>query len=131
MLGVELDWPTIGVTKKRLFGRVDISALSPGASRPVIHDGETLGVALLGKTGTARPLYVSPGHRVNVDSAADVVARLLAGRRLPVPIYWADRLSRAAARGGVWGSGDRYARGLVCEAASGPTTPGGSFRDHR
>ena len=40
----------------------------------------------------------SHGHRVSVAFAEDMVRRLLLGHRLPEPLYWADRLSREAAR---------------------------------
>ena len=53
-----------------------------------------VGAALRPTSGSRRPLFVSPGHRVDVPFAEGVVRRLLLGRRLPEPLYWADRLSR-------------------------------------
>jgi deoxyribonuclease V len=52
----------------------------------------------LGPRGTSKRLiYISPGHQVDVAGAVAITRRLLRGRRLPEPIYWADRLSRQAA----------------------------------
>jgi len=98
-LGVVARLPTIGVTKKRLCGRVDLEGLEPEESRPVVFEGRPLGVALRPTSGSRRPIFVSPGHRVDLAFAELVVRRLLVGRRLPEPLYWADRLSRAAGRG--------------------------------
>ncbi len=99
MFGVLIDWPTIGVTKKRLFGRRDRD-VAPGAGQiaAICEDGEQLGWAVWPTTGSERPLYVSPGQRVDLATCRDVVLDCLGERRLPEPIYWADRLSRQAAR---------------------------------
>jgi deoxyribonuclease V len=97
-LGVVADLPTIGITKKRLFGRMKSADLEPGMPMPLLDGRRNLGAALLPHTGTARPMYVSPGHLVSVKAAVAVASRLLLRRRNPEPIYWADRLSRQAAR---------------------------------
>lgn len=98
-LGVTIDRPTIGVTKKLLTGRVDTKGLSLGESRPIADGDEILGAALRACATSEQVLYVSPGNRVDVRYAQRVVSRVLLGRRLPEPLYWADRLSRATARG--------------------------------
>jgi deoxyribonuclease V len=99
-LGVTVSVATVGVTKKLLCGRAEIAELEPGQSCPVIHEERVAGVALRGTSGSRRPLYVSPGHRVDVAFAEGLVRQLLTGRRLPEPIYWADRLSREAIKKG-------------------------------
>ncbi len=93
--GVVASVPTIGVTKKILCGRVDLEEIRPLEGRPVVHRGKTLGVAIRPTAGSRRPIFVSPGHRVNLAMAETVIRRLLLGRRLPEPLYWADRLSRS------------------------------------
>jgi deoxyribonuclease V len=95
-LGVAASLPTVGVTKKLLCGQVDIEAMTPGESRPVIFEEQLLGVALRPTAGSHRPIFISPGHRVDLEFCERLVRRLLLGRRLPEPIYWADRLSRSA-----------------------------------
>jgi deoxyribonuclease V len=97
-LGVVAARPTIGVTKKLLFGKADIGQMAPLESRPVTDEGRPIGTALRPTAGSRRPIFISPGHRVSVAFAEDIVRRLLLGHRLPEPLYWADRLSRAAAR---------------------------------
>ena len=77
-------WPIsrpIGVTKKLLCGRVDIEGMKPLESRPVVLDERPIGVAIRPTAGSHRPIFVSPGHRVDVALAEAVVRRLL--RRPP------------------------------------------------
>jgi deoxyribonuclease V len=93
-LGVVASLATVGVTKKLLCGRVDMRDMAPGESRPVVHEDELTGVALRPTAGSLRPIFISPGHRMDVTSCEQLVRRLLTGRRLPEPIYWADRFSR-------------------------------------
>lgn len=98
MLGYDSKLTTIGVTKKHLAGTVDRNRMRPGDSRPVVMDGEVRGYALLPGSGTDKPLYVSPGTGIDPRTALDVITQCLLGRRLPEPIYWADRISRSHAR---------------------------------
>ena len=107
---------TVGVTKKLLCGQVDIKEMRPGESRPVVHQERLIGVALRPTAGSLRPIFISPGHRVDVDFCERLVRQLLTGRRLPEPIYWADRLSRRVGRP-RWQSRHAQTRG------HGPTDP--------
>jgi len=99
-LGVVASLPTVGVIKKLLCGRVDIEGMRPQESRPVLQDGQLAAVALRPTAGSRRPIFVSPGHRLDVAYSERLVRTLLCGHRLPEPLYWADRLSRKAARCG-------------------------------
>jgi deoxyribonuclease V len=99
--GVAAGLPTVGVTKKLLVGQVAIDGLRPRQSRPVVHDGRVIGAAVRPTSGSRRPIFVSPGHRVDVEFAERLVRLSLLGRRLPEPLYWADRLSREAGRAGT------------------------------
>jgi deoxyribonuclease V len=53
-----------------------------------------IGISLRPTAGSARPIFISPGHRVDLPFCEQLVRRFLTGRRLPEPIYWADRLSK-------------------------------------
>ena len=97
-LGIVANIPTIGVTKKLLCGHVDLREMQPGEMRPVVMDGDRVGVALRHRQTSKRPLFISPGHRIDVDTAAQLVCHLSESRPLPEPIYWADRLSRREAK---------------------------------
>ena len=100
MLGLAAQAVTIGITKKRLVGSFGEQPFCEGPTE-ILQNGEVCGFALRPKTGSARPLYVSPGHQVSPSDALVIVQRTLRNRRLPDPIYWADRISRSAARS--WG----------------------------
>lgn len=93
-LGVAASLATIGVTKKLLCGQVELEGMQPEESRPVVYEDRLIGVALRTGRGSRRPIFVSPGHLLDVAFAERLVRRLLRGRRLPEPLYWADRLGR-------------------------------------
>ena len=96
-LGVMVDLPTIGVTKKLLCGTLDQQRLGEDGVCDVSEDGDLLGSAILPATHSKHPIYVSPGHGVDVEFATRVARRLLKEHRVPEPIFWADRLSRSTA----------------------------------
>jgi len=98
MLGVACDLRTIGITKKLLHGTVQTTKMSFGESRPILQHESLIGAALLPNHQTAKSIFVSPGHRIRCEQAVEQVDRVLGRRRLPDPIYWADRLSREAAK---------------------------------
>ena len=100
-LGVLASLATIGVTKKLLCGSVALEGIEPEESRPVVLDDRVIGLALRATAGSRRPIFLSPGHRTNLAFAECAVRRLLRGRRLPEPLYWADRISRQAGRTGA------------------------------
>jgi deoxyribonuclease V len=93
-LGVAAGVPTIGVTKKLLCGEVDIAAMQPLESRPVKLENRLLGLAIRPTAGSLRPIFISPGHRVDLTFTEQVIRQMLLGRRLPEPLYWADRWSK-------------------------------------
>jgi len=97
-LGVVADLPTIGVTKRLLHGTPDALPTEAGAISLVRVQGEPAGFALQPPGRSSRPVYVSPGHRTTLELALRVAPPLWKNRRLPEPIYWADRLSREEAR---------------------------------
>lgn len=97
-LGVLEQIPTIGVGKKLICGKVEPGVeLCPGPA-PVIYQNEIIATAIQARR-SARPIFVSPGHLMDVPSAAKIVQSLFRGvHRLPEPIYFADQLSRMRAR---------------------------------
>jgi deoxyribonuclease V len=94
-IGVLADIPTIGVAKSRLVGSYEEPAPERGAWAPLRHRGERIGAVLRTRTGK-RPVFVSVGHRVGLETAIDFVLRCAPRYRLPEPIRHADRLSRLA-----------------------------------
>lgn len=95
-LGVVLDVPTIGVAKSLLVGAGEPGA-GAGDAAPLLWRGAQVGVALRTRRG-ARPVYVSVGHRVSLETAVALVRAACDGRRLPVPIRAAHAAANAARR---------------------------------
>ncbi|HUE92802.1 deoxyribonuclease V [Pseudomonas sp.] len=91
-LGVVTGLPTIGVAKNILVGTHEELPATQGARVPLLHAGEQVGWVLRSKD-KVRPLIVSPGHRVSLASAADLVMACCRGYRLPEPTRLADRLA--------------------------------------
>ena len=95
-LGVLLDIPTIGVAKSFLYGRYDKNAaLTPGMSVPLRDSSEEIIGAVVGTKLRTNPLYVSPGHKVSVNSATRLVLECVRGYRLPEPTRQAHTLITA------------------------------------
>ena len=91
-LGVITGLPTIGVAKKILVGTHEELPQEQGARVPLRHAGEQVGWMLRSKD-KVKPLIVSPGHRVSLASAAELVLARCRGYRLPEPTRLADRLA--------------------------------------
>ncbi len=92
-IGLLSSIPTIGVAKTWLIGAYMPVSPERGAWQPLVDDGEVIGAALRTKTGV-KPLYVSIGNRVSLETAISFVLRCIPAFRLPEPIRAADRLSR-------------------------------------
>lgn len=85
-LGLVLELPTIGCAKKRLVGKFEPPALEAGAKTDLIDDktGELLGVVLRTRSGV-KPMFISPGHLMDVPTAVRHALYLSRGYRLPEP----------------------------------------------
>ena len=95
-LGLWLDKPTIGCAKSRLIGAHGEVGVEAGCSAELTDDnGEVIGAALRSKAGSA-PLYVSIGHKTDLQSAVGWVLACCRGHRLPEP----TRLAHFVAGGG-------------------------------
>ena len=93
-LGLLLDVPTIGCAKSRLCGAHPPVGEAVGSFAELEEDGEVIGAALRTKIG-AEPVYVSIGHKVDLDTAIFWVMQCCRGYRIPEPI----RLAHLAAAG--------------------------------
>jgi deoxyinosine 3'endonuclease (endonuclease V) len=108
-VGVETDIPTIGVFKtflntgsRHTGQQVQINAQSVCVNvgdvmmlRHVLEDGMEISCAVMRTTESVpfRPIFISPGHRMTIDIAVEVV-RAVCIFREPEPLRLADRISR-------------------------------------
>jgi len=103
-VGVALDAPTVGVAKSLLCGqpRRSVEELEEGERVAIEADGDVsapdgtvIGYAVQTRQFDSpnrhvNPVYVSPGHRVSAETAADIVLACTAGYKLPEPTRLAD-----------------------------------------
>jgi deoxyribonuclease V len=92
-MGLWLERPTIGVAKSRLYGRH--AEVGPGRGDRVDlfdNQGKVIGAVLRTRERT-NPLYISPGHLMNVEHATQFVMACTTGYRLPEPTRWAHKVA--------------------------------------
>uniref|UniRef100_A0A7C5VLY9 Endonuclease V n=1 Tax=Fervidobacterium thailandense TaxID=1008305 RepID=A0A7C5VLY9_9BACT len=91
--GILVNLPTIGVAKKRLYG-VCKNAPSLGTPEPLFdRNGDVLGYCYVPKPRTS-PLYISPGHLCNPESALKITTKMFRGYKLPEPIRLAHHYTQ-------------------------------------
>lgn len=92
-IGILLEKPSIGVAKSRLYGRHEPVGQRRG-DREVLHDnrGNVIGSVLRSKEKT-NPLYISPGHLIDVEHAVEFVIACCTSYRLPEPTRWAHKVA--------------------------------------
>lgn len=92
-MGLWLERPTIGVAKSRLYGRHEEVGPQRGDRADLIDkNGNVIGTVLRSREKT-NPLYVSPGHLIDVEHATQFVLTCSAGYRLPEPTRWAHKVA--------------------------------------
>jgi deoxyribonuclease V len=92
-VGVLAGRPTIGCAKSRLCGEMSEPGAERGERSLLIRNDEPVGVVLRTKR-SARPVYVSTGHMISMEAAAEWILRLAPTHRLPAPLRLADMLSK-------------------------------------
>ena len=92
-VGVELSVPTIGCAKNLLAGSHEPLAAERGSTQPIIDRGDVIGAVLRTQTDV-NPVFVSPGHLIDVDSSVRAVIDLARDYRLPETTRAADQLAR-------------------------------------
>ncbi len=92
-LGVLLDIPTIGCAKKRLVGHYRMPGEKKGNWTELVFKKCTVG-AVLRTRDRVRPLFLSPGHRIDLQDAIRITLGCVGRYRVPEPLRCADILSR-------------------------------------
>lgn len=98
--GLWVEHPTIGCAKKLLTGIY--KDLPPAAQeQSIIYDKqEAIGVAFRTKANV-NPVYVSPGHLMDIPSAVEIIAHCVTKYRIPEPTRKAHLLVNQARRGEI------------------------------
>ncbi len=90
-LGIMIGKPTIGVAKSRLLGEVGDVKVEEGII-PLVHNGEVVGAAVTTSRG-CKPVYVSVGHMVSLETAIKIVKHCARDNRIPEPIFKAHKIA--------------------------------------
>ncbi len=90
-MGVLLDLPSIGCAKKKLVGDFGDVGLQAGSITPLKLDGKIIGAVIRTRRGV-KPVFVSPGHRIDLEFSIKLVLRTCRGFRLPEPLRRAHRM---------------------------------------
>ncbi len=92
-LGIVLNVPAIGCAKSRLVGVHKPVGVIRGSYQWLFYKHRIVGAVLRSRT-KVRPLYISPGHRVSIPTAVQLVQRWISRTRLPDPIRFVDQQTR-------------------------------------
>jgi len=96
-IGVLLDLPTVGCAKSRLVGEFEMPSWERGAHSPLLFRNKIVGAVVRTKDHV-RPLFISPGHKVSLKNATEIVIQTTRGFRIPEPLRRADFLSKQVKR---------------------------------
>jgi deoxyribonuclease V len=93
-LGLWIDRPTIGVAKSRLYGTHAEPGPAKGDTAPLHdeHDPTRIIGAVLRTRAAVKPVYVSPGHQIDLEHSIRFVLACTAQYRLPEPTRWAHNV---------------------------------------
>jgi deoxyribonuclease V len=92
-LGVLLDIPTIGCAKTRFVGEYQDPGERKGDWTELQFNGRTVG-AVLRTRDRVQPLFLSPGHWIDLPGAIRIALDCVGRYRIPEPLRCADMLSR-------------------------------------
>lgn len=94
-LGLLTDIPAIGVGKTRLTGVYEEPCREKGCWVPLRDKGEVIGAVVRTRTGV-KPLFISPGHKISLESSVQLVMQCVGRYRLPETTRYAHRLSQGS-----------------------------------
>jgi len=97
-VGVKTGVPTIGCAKQTLLPYNGEVEKKRGNYLLIEDENEALGAVLVTQDDV-KPVFISPGHKVGLDVAIQVVLRLAPRYRIAEPLRRADQSARACAKG--------------------------------
>jgi deoxyribonuclease V len=95
-LGLVLRKPTIGVAKSRLVGEVK-TARSKAEADLIEYKKKTVGAVVTTKS-QCKPVYVSVGHMVSLETAVKIVKHCAKNNRIPEPILTSHKTATSEKR---------------------------------
>ena len=95
-IGLLLDKSSIGCAKTRLIGEYNEVGGEAGCHSQLTVKGEIVG-AVLRTRKNVKPVFVSPGHKIDLNTSIDLVLKSCRGYRLPEPVRQAHNLVKKTA----------------------------------
>jgi len=92
-MGLFINLPTIGVAKSHLYGTYKQPGKHKGEYEFIYDESEIIGAVIRTKNN-CKPVFVSPGHKCDVQSAIELVLSCCVGYRLPEPTRIAHLISQ-------------------------------------
>ncbi len=84
-LGILLDSPSIGCAKSILTGEY-VSIGEEKGDFTILKDGsDTVGAVLRTKRGVS-PVFVSPGHKIDIITSMEIILKCIGKHKLPEPV---------------------------------------------
>ncbi len=93
-LGLWLNLSTVGCTKTPLLKPSTSVGTSKGDFQYLSRDGEKVGVVLRTKHGV-KPVFVSPGHLIDLETSIQLIPRSCTRFRMPQPLRLAHQVASA------------------------------------
>jgi deoxyribonuclease V len=97
-VGLLINRPTLGCAKSVLVGKYEEPEGERGSWTEMVDKGEVVGAAVRTKTNV-QPIFVSPGHLINLEGAINLTLAADGGYRQPEPTRRAHLLVNALRRG--------------------------------
>ena len=103
-MGLETRIPSFGIAKKLLLGDYELP-LGKGGFSEISSEGEIIGAAFQTLDPPANPIFISPGHLINLNICVNIMRDFVLHQKfpskLPLPLNLADRLARDKLEGKV------------------------------
>jgi len=96
-LGIILDLPAIGCSRKLLIGEHGDIGPREGENTPLFVHNREVG-AVYRSRYDVKPIYISPGHKCTLSDAIRYTVSCLKGYRIPEPLRAAHRLANRIKR---------------------------------
>ena len=96
-IGVIFGKPAIGCAKSRLVGQYEEPNRKRGEFSFLFNDKQKIGIVLRTRTGV-KPIFVSPGHLIDLETSAKIVLAASTKYRISEPLRTADKKSRELAK---------------------------------
>ncbi len=85
-LGLLLDLPSVGCAQKNLYGKYELPPFEKGSMTAIRNPAEEVIGICLRTQARLKPLFISQGHKVSLETAVEVISLCTGKYRLPLPV---------------------------------------------